>query len=149
RTEFYQPNGAARRNTAPPKTPGPAGVSSFALDPLTLRPGPARETAGGKLVLAATVLRGGAARRARPLTNSPPGRRQAAAALARCAGVPPAEAEQALGKVFAAAREALRLSAQAQAQRAPLRDVVAAWAPGAWGLVCRTRRGAWSEVRGE
>src|SRR5262249_872038 len=115
----------------------------------TLCPGPARETAGGKLVLTVTVLRDGAAVDERQITNSTTGRKEAAAALARAAGVPPAEAEQAVGKVLAGAREGLRLATQAQAAEAPLRDVVGGWVRGAWGLVCRTRRGAWSEVRGD
>jgi hypothetical protein len=124
------------------------GGGAVPLGPLTLRPGPPRQTAAGKIVLPLGVFRGGVLIDQLPLSSAASGRRDAARILVFHAegAATRQEAEAALAQVVAAAAREL---ARGAAPPGPLlRAVVRGRVLPAFRFGARTRHGLWAEAGG-
>jgi hypothetical protein len=130
--------------------PTPAPPAAHTLGPLTLHPGRPHATPSGKVTLRVTIRRDGRRIDVRTLSTAPSARQDVARQLARLLADDP-EASKQIDATLAAllADAAEDLERPASATGGTIREIVKAYVPQRWQLVCRTARGAaWSEACG-
>jgi putative DNA primase/helicase len=127
----------------------PKESRSFTFGPLALEPGRARRTDSGKLTVSVAVTRSDGKKEPLSVTDVLSNRERAAARLVTLAGEGAPSHEEAmdtLADVLTYAAEQLD-NREETADGPTVAEVVTAEVPKALGVVCRTRKGVWSEAR--